>query len=202
VELSRIFQIFSNEIPSQELELSIYLGNDYDGMFGSLILFLRKPSDLTKLGLHHFEGLSANTFDLLCAAIGNCPSCKFSKFRLDNSVLQPGIVGAAKSLAEAIVENRRLRCVALSEKSPQSLTIDQLSQDILSHQAAKDFDLSFILASKINADRRRVFIERTNSTHLYFVLPWNRLLPQDIPLRLWPFILEDANKWTAKAKQG
>jgi hypothetical protein len=32
VELSRIFQIFSNEIPSQELELSIYLGNDNDGM--------------------------------------------------------------------------------------------------------------------------------------------------------------------------
>jgi len=58
------------------------------------------------------------------------------------------------------------------------------------------------LASKINADSRRVFIERTNSTHLYFVLPWNRLLPQYIPLRLWPFILVDANKWTAKAKQG
>jgi hypothetical protein len=29
-----------------------------------------------------------------------------------------------------------------------------------------------------------------------------RLLPQDIPLRLWPLILEDANKWTTKAKRG
>jgi hypothetical protein len=59
-------------------------------------------------------------------------------------VLQPGVVGAAKSLAEAIVINRRLRCVALNEKSPHSLTIDQLSQDILSHQAAKHFDFWFV----------------------------------------------------------
>lgn len=50
------------------MELSMHVDNDYDGMFGALILFLRKPSDLTTLTLYHvegFDGLSANTFDLL-----------------------------------------------------------------------------------------------------------------------------------------
>jgi hypothetical protein len=81
MQVSRTFQIFNNGISSREMELSMHVDNDYDG-----------------------------------------------------------VVGAAKSLAEAIVINRRLRCVALNEKSPHSLTIDQLSQDILSHQAAKHFD--------------------------------------------------------------
>jgi hypothetical protein len=47
MQVSRTFQIFNNGISSQEMELSIHFDNDYDGMFGALILFLGKPSDLT-----------------------------------------------------------------------------------------------------------------------------------------------------------
>ena len=83
MQVSRIFQIFNNGIPSQEMELSIHFDNDYDGMVGALILFLRKPSDLTNLALYHFEGfdgLSANTFDLLCQALGTAPLANFLSF--------------------------------------------------------------------------------------------------------------------------
>jgi hypothetical protein len=49
MQVSRTFQIFNNGISSREMELSMHVDNDYDGMFGALILFLRKPSDLTNL---------------------------------------------------------------------------------------------------------------------------------------------------------
>jgi hypothetical protein len=38
------------------------------------------------------------------------------------------------------------------------------------------FDLSFVLASKINADIKYFVIERTDSPHPFYVLPWKTTL--------------------------
>lgn len=62
---------------------------------------------------------------------------------------------------------------------------DQLHRVLSSTVAVKNFDLTFHVRSKT----------RSVSLILDRVSPWKEILPQDLPLALWPHVLAKANSW-------
>ena len=199
-EATRVFSVIQKGIPSGQLCLHLRLRNDSEeGTYpvSAFCDFIRASTQLKRFYLgdeiEDGEGLSEEMFDSLCQAVGECPSPLFSVLALDYVVLKrQAPERAAKSLANAIFKNKHLSHLQLFRVN---VSDGFFRQSLLRTPAVKNFDLSFQAGPSITGNSLILDIFRSDSPHPDASIPWKQVLPLDLPLNVWPLVLEEANKW-------
>lgn len=202
LQANRIFNVFKQCIPSgRPMRLVFDLAGLNESAVNSSCKFIRESTQIESLSLGMADSesstLSATLFDSFCLAVGECSSPGFFLMDVQDTLIEQGdSERAAESLAHAIVKNETLSLLLLGDGQNGAPTADQIGKALLQTPAVKNFDLCYhVEATSYCADTFRMAILRNNSPYRKLAIPWKPLLALDLPLSLWPLVLEKANLW-------
>jgi hypothetical protein len=176
---------------SSDLLIAVLLDDYNEDEVNALAHFIRESSSLVFLFLFFGDGqserLSETSFRSLCDAVSESSSLHALTL-LTLPVHELIVDRASESLAQTFVNSKSVKIIRLNENKTGGLTTDRILHALLRTTAGKDFEVCFRKSTAINsAGHVSLNKKRTN--------PFKHLLPQNIPLGLWPRVLAKADNW-------